>query len=69
MKNESKLHQKPFTMIGSLVFLLVGLLHALRVIFGTPVMVGDFAIPLWVSYWGAIVGIFLAIMLWRENLR
>jgi len=69
MAADSKFHQKPFTMIGSIVFFLVGVLHAARVVLGTPVMIGDFTIPLWISYPGAGIAILLALMLWRENIK
>ena len=69
MATNSKFHQKPFTLIGSFVFLLVGILHALRVVYGAPIVIADVAIPMWPSYAGTVAGIVLAIMLWRENLR
>ncbi len=69
MSTESKFHKKPFTMIGSFIFLLVGILHALRIVFGAQIVIGGEVIPFWASYIGAVVGILLALMLWRENIR
>lgn len=69
MTTESTFHRKPFTMIGSLVFLLVGIVHAVRVVYGAQIMIGDAVIPLWASYVGTIIGILLGVMLWRENIR
>jgi len=69
MTTNSQFHRKPFTMIGSLVFFLVGILHAARVVFGAQIVIGDTVIPMWASYLGTVVGILLALMLWRENSR
>ncbi len=69
MANESKFHKKPFTVIGSIVFFIVGALHALRIVFDAQIVIGGEVIPFWASYIGAVVGILLALMLWRENIR
>ncbi len=69
MTTDSKFHRKPFTMIGSVVFLIVGILHAARVVFGAQIMIGGTVIPMWASYLGTVVGILLALMIWRENIR
>ncbi len=69
MSNSSKFHRKPFTMIGSVVFLIVGILHAARVVYGAQIVIGGTVIPMWASYLGAVVGILLGLMLWRENSR
>jgi hypothetical protein len=69
MSSDSKFHHKPFTMIGSFVFLLVGVLHAARIVYGAQIVIGSTIIPMWASYLGAVVGILLALMMWRENRR
>ena len=58
---------KPAASIASIVFMLVALMHLLRVIYQLPVLVGDVAIPMWISVTGTIGPGALAIWLWREQ--
>jgi hypothetical protein len=60
---------KPFTMLAALVLLAVAAAHAYRLFAGLAVLVGGHDIPLWVSWPGAIVSGFLAIMLIVESRR
>ncbi len=45
--------QKTFTRIAGLVFLLVAVLHALRIVLGWDAVIGGWSVPLWVS-WAAL---------------
>jgi hypothetical protein len=41
--------QHAFSLAAGIVFLLIALAHLLRILFGTPVIVQDIPIPVWVS--------------------
>ncbi len=65
---------KPFTTAAVVVFALVAVLHLARIVLGWTVIIGESvvaiggtAIPMWVSYLGAIIPAVLAVMLWRES--
>ncbi len=46
---------------AAIIFLLVSILHAMRLILRTKVTIGRFVIPLWLSGLGLLVGLSLAI--------
>jgi hypothetical protein len=46
--------QRTYSVIAGIIFLLVALLHALRLLFDWHVVVGDFAVPVWVSWLGVV---------------
>jgi hypothetical protein len=46
--------QKTFTLLAGVIFAIVALLHLLRICMGWPVVIDDWAIPMWVS-WIALV--------------
>lgn len=58
---------RPFTMIAALVFFAVALLHVYRIFTQFQIVMGSHTIPLWFSYFGAVVPVLLAILLLREN--
>jgi hypothetical protein len=58
---------KPITTATTILLIVVAVAHALRVVFGVPVTVGTFAVPLWVSVVGALLPGGLALGLWRER--
>jgi hypothetical protein len=60
---------RPFTIIGSIIFLIIAFLHLLRLIFGWEVMINGMIIPLWISVPGFLVMAGLAFMLWRESCK
>lgn len=60
---------KPFTTIAALIFLIMALLHALRLLRGFEVVVAGTAVPGWASMVAAPVLALLALMLWREARR
>jgi membrane associated rhomboid family serine protease len=57
---------KPATTAAAVLFGLIALIHLLRLIQGWPVLVNGMAVPAWVSVVGLIVGLGLAVLLWRE---
>ena len=57
---------KPIAAATTVLLIVVAAAHALRVVFAIPVIVGGFAIPLWVSAVGTVLPGGLAVGLWRE---
>jgi len=57
---------KPFTTIASVFFIVVSLLHLLRLFQGWEIIVSGIHIPMWVSVLGCVIPAILAFMLWRE---
>ena len=47
--------QKTFTIITSVIFGLVALLHVLRIFFGLPAVIGGWTVPMWLSWIGLVV--------------
>jgi hypothetical protein len=58
--------KKPFTRIGSVIFGIVAVVHLLRLVLGFSMIIGGFALPLWVSFFGFLIPSALAILLWLE---
>ena len=60
---------KPVTVAAAILLTVVSILQLLRAVAGVRVMVGDTAIPIWVSVVAFVVAGGLAIGLWREARR
>jgi hypothetical protein len=60
---------KPATVGAAILLSVVSVLQLLRVVAGVRVMVGEAAIPNWVSIVASVVAGVLAIGLWRETRR
>ena len=58
---------KPFTLISAVVFVAVALVHVYRIFTRFQVVIGSHHIPLWVSYFGVVIPVLLAVMLLRER--
>ena len=41
--------QKKFFLVVGVIFLLVGILHALRLLYGWQAVIGNATIPMWIS--------------------
>ena len=52
--------QRTFFLITSILFLLIALLHAVRLLQGWQVTIGGAVVPLWVSWIGLAISAFLA---------
>jgi len=52
--------QRTFSLTGAIVFLLIAIVHLLRILFGTPVLVHGVAVPVWASLVAALVTGFLS---------
>jgi uncharacterized protein involved in cysteine biosynthesis len=49
------LNQKTYVTLTATLFLVVALMHLLRIIFGWSVEIGSLSIPFWVSWLGVLV--------------
>jgi hypothetical protein len=58
---------KPFTSLAIVVLALLALLQLARVLFGWPIVVNGFAVPIWASAVVAVIAGGLALMLHRER--
>ena len=52
--------QRTFSLITAILFLLIALLHALRLLRGGHVVIGDLSVPVWVSWLGLAIAGYLA---------
>ena len=63
------LDQKAYNTITAALFLVIAVLHLLRIIFGWPAQIGGLDIPLWASWLALVVSGALAYFGFRQNLR
>lgn len=49
-----------YVYVVSYIFLLIGVVHALRLLYGWEVEVGNNDIPMWVSWVGTLVPLYLS---------
>jgi hypothetical protein len=47
--------QRAFSIVAGMIFALVALLHLVRIIIGWSVVIGDWSVPMWVSWIGFVV--------------
>ena len=47
--------QKTFSVVAGVIFGLVALLHLVRIYMGWTVVIGDWTVPMWVSWVGLVV--------------
>ena len=57
---------KPFTNLAIAIFILIAVMHLLRLIYGWEVTLDSIAIPMWVSVMALLIAGALAYFLWRE---
>jgi hypothetical protein len=55
------MNQGAFVLLTSSIFALIALLHALRLIYGWNVTIGEWTVPVWVSAVGFLVAGYLAL--------
>jgi hypothetical protein len=60
---------KPATIIVTILLVGISAAHLLRLIFQVEIIAAGFHIPVWLSIFGFIVPLVLALLLWRENKR
>jgi hypothetical protein len=61
------MNPKGYLTISSLVFLVVAVLHVLRIAFQVPIQIGSWLVPGWLSYLGAPIA--LGLSFWAFSLR
>lgn len=54
-----------FLMVTSIIFLIIGVIHVLRIFGGWDAQIGSFIVPMWASYLAAIVSLFLSYQAFR----
>jgi hypothetical protein len=52
--------QRVFSLITATLFSLIAILHALRLLRGWQVTIGDIVLPVWVSWIGLVIAGYLA---------
>lgn len=57
---------KPFTNFAIAIFILIAVMHLMRLVFGWEVTLDSRVVPLWVSVMGLLIAGALAYFLWRE---
>ncbi len=57
---------KSFTSLAIAIFILIAVVHLLRLILAWEVTVNSVVIPMWVSLMGLLIAGALAYFLWRE---
>lgn len=58
---------QPFTRIAALIFFAMALIHVYRTVTHFQLVIGSHVIPIWLSYFGAVIPAFLAILLLQES--
>jgi len=58
---------KPVTTLVFIILIAVSIAHLLRLIFQVEIIAGGFYVPVWLSIFGFIIPLVLALLLWREN--
>jgi len=56
-------------LIAGAVFLIVAAVHALRLLLGWTLIVGDLGIPLWLSWFGVVIALYLSYASFHFALR
>lgn len=51
---------KNFSLLTAVIFLLIFILHGLRLIYGWEAVIGTFAVPIWLSWLALIISGILA---------
>lgn len=59
--------RKPFSILAVFVFVIVAVLHVVRVVFGWEVIINGAKIPMWVSLLGVAISGVLAFGVLRES--
>jgi hypothetical protein len=60
---------KPATTIVTILLVGISAAHLLRLIFQVEIVAAGFHIPVWLSIFGFIIPLVLALLLWREDKR
>ena len=58
---------KPAATVATLILIVVGFVHLVRLVVGIDVLANGVVVPMWVSAPAALVALGTAIALWRES--
>ena len=61
------MNRKTYMTVTATLFLIVAIMHLLRIIFGWPLEIGGLSIPLWVSWLGVLGAGVLAYFGFTQN--
>jgi hypothetical protein len=61
--------EKAFSLVAGVIFALVALLHLVRIFLGWPVDIGEWSVPMWVSWVALVVAGGLALLGLRLSQR
>jgi hypothetical protein len=54
------MNQKTFSFIAGVIFFMVAVLHALRIIYAWDAVIGGWPVPMWISWIATVVAIYLS---------
>ena len=57
---------KPASLVVAILLDLIAVLHVLRLVFHTDVIIGGWVLPMWVSGLGAVAATWLSVLVFRE---
>jgi hypothetical protein len=60
MEETGSMRRGAFLLVISSIFALIALLHALRLVYGWKVTIGEWTVPIWVSWAGLLIAGYLA---------
>ena len=63
------MQQRAYNTLTAVLFVVVALLHLLRIILDWPAQIGGLSIPLWASWLALVVAAALAYLGFRQNAR
>jgi hypothetical protein len=58
---------KPGTFVAMIFLVLVAIAHIMRVVWQVEVVVGDYDVPMWMSYAAVILTLVMAAAIWNEH--
>jgi hypothetical protein len=64
--------QRTFSLVTAVLFFLIALLHAVRLLRGWQVIIEGLVVPIWVSWIGLAIAAYLAsqgFQLWRTKMK
>lgn len=64
-----EMKQKTFNQVVGILLLIGGVAHLLRALMGWTVVMGDWTVPSWTSWFGAVVALYLAYSAYRLSSR
>jgi len=62
-----EVRRKSLHVIAATVFVIVTFVHALRLAYGIPIIIGTWPAPMWLSWLGLFVAGSLAVLLWQSS--